>query len=111
MVIGTTKGYRYKMRMVYAHFPINMNYEKNGTLLEIRNFLGEKRVRIVNMLEGVTCMRSDTKDEIILEGNSVENVSASAALISQACTVRKKDIRKFLDGCYVSEKGNIVQEQ
>merc|ERR1712032_180188 len=100
-----------KMRMVYAHFPINMNFEKKGELLEIRNFLGEKRVRIVDMLDGVVCMRSEVKDEIILEGNSVDNVSASAALISQACTVKKKDIRKFLDGVYVSEKGNIVQEE
>jgi large subunit ribosomal protein L9e len=30
MVIGVTKGYRYKMRYVYAHFPINVNIEKNG---------------------------------------------------------------------------------
>ena len=28
MVIGVTKGYKYKMRYVYAHFPINVNLEK-----------------------------------------------------------------------------------
>ena len=27
------------------------------------------------------------------------------------CHVRNKDIRKFLDGCYVSEKGNVVKNQ
>jgi len=37
---------------VYAHFPINANIENEGTKIEIRNFLGEKRVRIVNMLPG-----------------------------------------------------------
>ena len=31
----------------------------------------------------------------------------AGALISQACLVKNKDIRKFLDGTYVSEKGNI----
>jgi len=39
LVIGVTKGYKYKMRYVYAHFPINVNIEKNpeGTFeLEIR---------------------------------------------------------------------------
>jgi large subunit ribosomal protein L9e len=29
MIIGVTKGYKYKMRYVYAHFPINVNLEKN----------------------------------------------------------------------------------
>jgi large subunit ribosomal protein L9e len=30
MIIGVTKGYKYKMRYVYAHFPINVNLEKNN---------------------------------------------------------------------------------
>ena len=32
-----------------------------------------------------------------------------AALIQQATTVKKKDIRKFLDGIYVSEKTTVVE--
>jgi len=106
MITGTTKGFEYKMRLVYAHFPININIEKKGEIVEIRNFLGEKRVRIVNMLAGVTCERSkDVKDELILTGNDVELVSRSAALIHQVCLVRHKDIRKFLDGIYLSKRG------
>jgi len=30
--------------------------------------------------------------------------------IQQICKVRNKDIRKFLDGLYVSERGNIVED-
>jgi hypothetical protein len=36
------QGYRYKMRLVYSHFPINVSIEKAGKQLAIRNFLGEK---------------------------------------------------------------------
>jgi len=111
MIIGVTKGFRYKMRSVYAHFPINCIIQDNGALLEVRNFLGEKLVRHVQMLDGVTVSESKAqKDELILEGNDVQNVSQSAASIQGICAVRNKDIRKFLDGIYVSEKGTIATE-
>jgi len=109
MIIGVTKGFRYKMRFVYAHFPINVTIVKD-TKVEIRNFLGEKVIRVVDAQEGVKCSRSsDVKDEIVLEGNSIENVSKTCAQIQQICAVKHKDIRKFLDGIYVSAKGNITE--
>ncbi|KAH0843161.1 hypothetical protein AYO21_03451 [Fonsecaea monophora] len=114
LVTGVTKGYKYKMRYVYAHFPINVNIEKNPEglyHLEIRNFLGEKIVRHVTMHDGVSVEASKgVKDQIEITGNNLENVSQSAADIQQACRVRNKDIRKFLDGLYVSERGNIIEE-
>ena len=104
-----TKGYQYKMRLVYAHFPININIENKGSVVEIRNFLGEKRVRVIDMLPGTTIERSTgVKDELVLSGNNIENVSRSCALIHQSCLVRNKDIRKFLDGIYISERGTLA---
>ncbi|KAJ6894688.1 hypothetical protein NC652_028445 [Populus alba x Populus x berolinensis] len=111
LITGVTKGYRYKMRFVYAHFPINASIANSNTAIEIRNFLGEKKVRKVDMLEGVSIVRSEkVKDELVLDGNDIELVSRSAALINQKCHVKNKDIRKFLDGIYVSEKGTVVEE-
>ncbi|CAM6098654.1 unnamed protein product [Calypogeia fissa] len=111
LITGVTKGYRYKMRFVYAHFPINASISNEKNSIEIRNFLGEKKVRKVDMLSNVTVTRSEkVKDELVLEGNDIELVSRSAALINQKCHVKKKDIRKFLDGIYVSEKATILDE-
>ncbi|XP_057953666.1 large ribosomal subunit protein uL6-like [Malania oleifera] len=111
LITGVTKGYRYKMRFVYAHFPINASITNGNKSIEIRNFLGEKKVRKVDMLEGVNVVRSDkVKDELVLDGNDIELVSRSAALINQKCHVKNKDIRKFLDGIYVSEKGTVAGE-
>ncbi|KAK4648820.1 60S ribosomal protein L9B [Podospora bellae-mahoneyi] len=115
LIIGVTKGFKYKMRYVYAHFPINVNLDVNketgNHVVEIRNFVGEKLVRTVVMQPGVEVEASKAqKDELILQGNSLEAVSQSAADIQQICRVRNKDIRKFLDGIYVSEKGNVEEE-
>jgi len=106
MITGVTKGFLYKLRFVYAHFPINVNL--NGKTVEIRNFLGEKRVRRVELAEGVEYVRTaDVKDQIELKGIDISKVSQTAALVQQSTTVKNKDIRKFLDGIYVSSRENI----
>lgn len=99
MVTGVTKGFKYKMRYVYAHFPINVNLDQDKETglweVEIRNFIGEKIVRRVAMADGVDVAISTTqKDELVLTGNDLEKVSQSAADIQQVCKVRNKDIRK-----------------
>ena len=121
MIVGVTKGYKYKMRYVYAHFPINVNLEKNNETdrmeVEIRNFLGEKLVRRVIMADGVDVEASkNVKDELQLTGNDLEKVSQSAADIQQICRVRNKDIRKVrlplqracatFDGCRTALPGS-----
>ncbi len=107
MIVGVTKGFKYKMRFCYAHFPINVTC--NNNTVEIRNFLGEKRVRRVQLLDGVKYVRTaDVKDQIEISGIDIAKVSLSCAQIQQATLVRNKDIRKFLDGIYVSEKGNEI---
>ena len=46
LIIGVTKGFKYKMRYVYAHFPINVNLDKNA---ETGNW--EVEIRYVTMDE------------------------------------------------------------
>ena len=69
------------MRAVYAHFPINISMQEDGTVVEIRNFLGEKFIRRVAMRKGVKCSPTGTKDEIQVEGNDLEMVSLSSEFI------------------------------
>jgi len=112
MITGVTKGFLFKMRMVYAHFPISVSIEGNGKRVEIRNFLGEKLLRVVEMAGDTIAKKSEdgTKDEIVVSGSSLDSLSQSCANIQQICRVKDKDIRKFLDGIYVSYKGNVVQD-
>ena len=109
LILGVTLGFQYKMKSVYAHFPINIITLDEGKKIEIRNFLGEKKVRQVFMAKDVSCKKNESvKDEIIVYGNDLDLVSISAAKIQRSCLVKNKDIRKFLDGIYVSNKGQII---
>ena len=109
LFVGVTRGFTYKMRAVYSHFPINVNLASD--VVEIRNFLGEKRVRKVQLLPGVKFERSaNVKDQIEFSGIDIAAVSLTAAKVQQITNIRHKDLRKFLDGIYVSEKGPTAEE-
>ena len=45
------------------------------------------------------------------KGNSIIEVSKAAAQIQQMTNIRKKDLRKFLDGIYVTEKLTVTVEE
>lgn len=108
MIKGVTKGFQFKMRAAYCHFPINVSIVDNKKAIEIRNYMGEKRVRRIEMIGDVTVETTDQKDEIVLRGSNLEHVSQSAAKIQQSTSAKNKDCRIFLDGIYVSERGTVV---
>jgi large subunit ribosomal protein L9e len=75
---------------VSSHVYVNLT--RDGKAVEIRNFLGEKYVRRVALHPGViVTVSTAVKDELILEGESLDNVSQSAASIQQICLVRNKE--------------------
>merc|ERR1719265_2981225 len=108
MIVGTTIGFRYKMRCVFAHFPINAIISKDKKQVEIKNFLGGKKGHLINLYPGCTVESSkETQNELIFDGIDNQALSLCCAQVSQVCKIGNKDERKFLDGIFVSEKTNI----
>jgi large subunit ribosomal protein L6 len=100
MIKGVSTGFVYKMKIVFVHFPTSVKVV--GKEVYIENFVGERKARIANIL-------GDTKvtikqDDVILEGIDIDDVSQTAANIQTRAKIRKKDLRKFLDGVYVYSK-------
>ncbi len=102
MIEGVTRKFRYEMKIVYAHFPVSVEYDSAKNMLHIKNFLGERSDRKARVLDGVDVRIEG--DNVILEGVDKEKIGQSAANIQQATRIRKKDPRIFSDGVYVYRK-------
>lgn len=106
MIKGVTKGFTYKLKIVFSHFPITVKIKEKT--LAIENFTGERNPRKAKIM-------GDSKvtvkgDDIIVQGINLEDVSQTAANIQNATKIRNKDPRVFLDGIYVYEKHEGIQE-
>ena len=100
MIKGVTQGFTYKLKIVFVHFPMTVRVQ--GSKVTIQNFLGERRAREADI---VGSARVSVKgDDIIVEGVDIEAVGQTAANIQRATKIRRKDLRKFLDGIYVYSK-------
>jgi large subunit ribosomal protein L6 len=100
MCTGVTKGYQYRMRVVYSHFPIQLKLA--GNRVEIGNFLGEKRSRFARIEKDVKVAVGS--DEVTLTGIDKEAVGKTAANIEHATRIRERDPRVFQDGVYIVER-------
>ncbi|RLE63908.1 MAG: 50S ribosomal protein L6 [Thermoprotei archaeon] len=86
MIEGVLRGYRYRMYIVYAHFPMNLKVSKDEIIVE--NFLGRRDIIRVKIVEGATV--KVLKDEVIIEGLDKEAVAQTAANLHQATKLRGK---------------------
>jgi large subunit ribosomal protein L6 len=100
MITGVKKGFSYKLKIVFSHFPMSVKIQ--GKTVVIENFTGERRARRVKIVGDVQVKVQS--EDVIVEGINLEEVSQTAANIEQATKVKKKDPRVFLDGIYVYER-------
>ena len=106
MILGVKKGFTYKLKIVFSHFPISAKVKDKAILIE--NFTGERNPRKAKIMGNV---KVDVQSEdIIVQGINLEDVSQTAANIEQAVKVKRKDPRVFLDGIYVYERSEGMKE-
>ena len=101
IVTGVAEGYEYDMKIVYAHFPIQVKVEGKNKV-SIGNFLGERKPRYADIL-GETKVNV-AGDKVTVTGNNKEHVGQTAANIEQACRIKNRDPRVFQDGIYITKK-------
>ena len=100
MLKGCMEGHQYSLKIASLHFPMNVSVTK--TQFIIKNFLGEKVPRVINITNGVNIKVEG--DHVNVEGVKLEDVSQMAASIEQLTRIRNRDTRIFQDGIYITVK-------
>ncbi len=101
MIKGVSKGFEYKMKTVFSHFPIKTSVDNNEFIIE--NFLGERSARRAKILDGVNVVIKS--DIVTITGIDKEKLGQTVANIERASKVKDRDIRVFQDGIYRTSKG------
>ncbi len=101
MIKGSSKGFTYKLKIVFAHFPITVKIK--GREVSVENFFGERSARTSKIVGGDTKVTVQGED-ILVTGPNIENVSQTAANLELATRIKNKDSRVFLDGVYIYSK-------
>lgn len=99
MIEGLQEEHVYKLKGVYAHFP--MTISQQGDEIHLENFMGERADRVIEVIDGVSV--SIDGEDIELRGADKEAVSQTAARLEQACFKGDRDPRTFQDGVYITE--------
>ncbi|MEE9323763.1 MAG: 50S ribosomal protein L6 [Candidatus Aenigmarchaeota archaeon] len=100
MFLGTTKGWKEELKLVYSHFPVKLKLEENKLLIE--NFLGERSPRAVSIPGGLKV--EIDKNAIYVYGADKERVGQFCGLIEQVTKIKGYDKRIFQDGIYITRK-------
>jgi large subunit ribosomal protein L6 len=100
MISGVRKGFTYRLKIVFSHFPISVKVKDRAVLIE--NFTGERHPRKAKIM-GNAQVKVQSED-LIVQDVDLESVSQTAANIEQATKVTRKDPRVFLDGIFVYER-------
>ncbi len=98
MIAGVEKGYTYKLKVIFAHFPISVKVK--GKEVHVENFFGERSPR-VSMIQGDLTKVTVAGEDVVVQGPSLEDVSQTAANIELSTKIKDKDQRVFLDGLYI----------
>ncbi|MEM3356509.1 MAG: 50S ribosomal protein L6, partial [Candidatus Bathyarchaeia archaeon] len=85
MITGVEKGFSYKLKIVFSHFPISVKVQDKAVVIE--NFTGERRARKAKIIGDVKVKVQS--EDVVVEGINLEDVSQTAANIEQATKVKR----------------------
>lgn len=100
MIKGVQEKFEYKLKVCAGHFPMTVKVE--GDKVVVKNFLGEKKDRIVPIPKGAEI--EVNKDMITIFAIDIDIAGQAAAKFESNVKAPNKDRRIFQDGIYMTSK-------
>ncbi len=112
MIEGVQKRFVYVHKVVYRHFPMRIEVDKENKQILIKGFYGRRdtlRVPIFGdvEIEVENQPNSEIPDLVYIKGCDIEAVSLTSSALENVCKLRgryRKDIRVFYDGIWLWKK-------
>ena len=101
MFLGVEKDFEYRLKVVYAKFPITIEVKENEII--VKNFLGRKVPIIEKITKGVK-VKMEGKSEIIVNGSDIEKCGNMTTKIEQMTRINHFDRRVIQDGIWITKK-------
>ena len=100
MIVGVKDPRTYKLKVCSGHFPMNVAIV--GHEFVIKNFFGETVPRKIIIPKGVEVKVNG--NDVTITSPDLESAGMTASRIENMCRITNRDIRRFQDGCYITEK-------
>lgn len=100
MIKGVNEQWMYKLKVCAGHFPMNITI--SGKQFIVKNFVGEKVPRVLELPEGVEVKMEGS--DITVTSHDKEIAGRTAGAIELLCRRPGFDPRVFQQGIYIMEK-------